>query len=156
MKKYYKFLIVALPFFAIAVFLFLFGHKLALAPENIGDYKMKELKINGQIINVEIADTIEKQEKGLSGRQSLPENQGMLFVFATSDYYSFWMKDMKFGLDFIWINGNEIMEVTRKVKPEDYQPPKSLVPENKVDKVLEINAGTVEKAGIKAGDIVEF
>lgn len=164
MKKYYKILIVALLISIIAIFLFLFGHKPVLAPENFNDYKTEEIKIGDKIINVEIADTVEKRSKGLSGRKSMPENQGMLFVFPAPDYYSFWMKNMNFGLDFIWIKGNEIMEITKNVKPEDYQsastqrgePPKSLVPKNKIDKVLEVNAGMAEKMGIQEGDKVEF
>lgn len=173
MKKYYKILIVALLISIIAIFLFLFGHKPVLAPENFNDYKTEEIKIGDKIINVEIADTVEKRSKGLSGRKSMPENQGMLFVFPAPDYYSFWMKNMNFGLDFIWIKGNEIMEITKNVKPEDYQsastqrgplrpqseasePPESLVPKNKIDKVLEVNAGTAERLGIKEGDVAEI
>ncbi len=155
LKKYYKFTIVALFFLVIAVFLFLFSHKPALAPES-PQMEFKNFKINGHIINVEIADTIEKQTKGLSGRRSLPENQGMLFVFNTPGYYSFWMKDMNFGLDFIWINGDKIVEITENIKPEDYEPPKLLVSKNKIDKVLEVNAGIAEKLGIEEGDRLEF
>jgi len=149
MKKYYKFTIVALFFLVIAVFLFLFSHKPALAPESFNDYKIEEIKIGGKIIKVEIADMPEKQAKGLSGRKFLAENHGMLFVFTSPDHYSFWMKDMNFSLDFIWISGSEIIEITRNVKPEDYQPPRSFTSKNKIDKVLEINAGTAEKLGIE-------
>lgn len=159
-KKYYKFTIVALfflaIFLAIAAFLFLFSHKPALAPESSGGCKVEKIKINGNIINVEIADTVEKQEKGLSGRAALSEDQGMLFIFEYPDHYSFWMKDMNFSLDFIWMKGNEIIEITENVKPEDCEPPESLVPKNKVDKVLEASAGTAERLGIKAGDRLEF
>lgn len=155
MKKYYKFFIVIISFFAV-VFLFFASYKSVLAPEKSDDYKTEEIKIGGKIINVEIADTVEKRSKGLSGRKSMPENQGMLFIFNTSDYHSFWMKDMNFGLDFIWIGGDEVVEIAENVRPEDYQPPKSLVSKNKVDKVLEVNAGTAEYLDIKEGDKVEF
>lgn len=174
MKKYYKFFIIIILFFAV-VTLFFASYRPALAPENT-ESVFRELKINGKIINVEIADTVEKRTKGLSGRQSLPENQGMLFVFATPDYYSFWMKDMNFGLDFIWIRGNEVVEITENVSPEDYQPASSLdqresgratqsnrgepsgtlAPKNKTDKVLEVNAGTAKKLGIETGNNIKF
>jgi len=154
MEKYYKFALAAL--FLIALILFLFNRKSVLAPEFLGDYKTVEIKINGCIINVEIADTAAKRAKGLSGRKSLAENSGMFFVFNRPDYYSFWMKDMNFSLDFIWINGNEIVEITRNVKPEDYQPPNSLVPKNKIDKVLEVNAGVAQQNGIQEGDKLEL
>ncbi|MFH1048936.1 MAG: DUF192 domain-containing protein [Patescibacteria group bacterium] len=175
MRKYYKFITAIAFFLAVALISFLFNYKPALAPEN-PESVFREMKINGQIIKVEIADTVEKRSKGLSGRKSMPENQGMLFVFTTPDHYSFWMKDMNFNLDFIWISGNEIVEITRNVRPEDYEPastpsstssslggranrgepPKSLVPKNKIDKVLEVNAGAVDRLGIKEGDRLEF
>lgn len=136
--------------------MFLAWNKFYSIEENVSEYTIKEVKIKGNIIKVEVADTREKREKGLSGRQSLPENQGMLFVFDTFGYYSFWMKDMNFSLDFIWISGNEIKEITRNVRPEDYQSPKTLSSKNKIDKVIEVNAGLAEKLGIKEGDKLEF
>ncbi|MCX8009506.1 MAG: DUF192 domain-containing protein, partial [Patescibacteria group bacterium] len=86
---------------------------------------------------MELFDTQEKRTRGLSGRDFLPENKGMLFIFEKPDYYTFWMKEMKFPLDFIWIRGDEIVEITENVKPEDYQPPKFFTSKEKVDKVLE-------------------
>lgn len=155
MKKYHKFLILIILFF-IASVLFLLSHKPVLAPENLSAYKTEEIKINGKIINVEVADTPEKQTKGLSDRQSLAENSGMLFVFSEQDYHAFWMKDMNFSLDFIWISGNEITEITKNVRPEDYQLPKTLMPKDKFDKVLEVNADVADRLNIKAGDKIEI
>jgi hypothetical protein len=162
MKKNNK-LIIILVLFLTAALLFFIGHKPVLAPETL-QTELKTLKLNGsdlvaseaRIFKVEIADTDEKRMQGLSGRESLPENQGMLFVFDVSDYHTFWMKDMNFSLDFIWISRNQIVEISRNIKPEDYQPPKTLVPGNKIDKVLEVNAGFAEKIGIKEGDKLEF
>lgn len=65
--------------------------------------KVGEVIINDQKILVEVVDTWPAIYKGLSGRESLAENQGMLFVFPKLDIYEFWMKDMKFPLDIIWI-----------------------------------------------------
>ncbi len=116
-------------------------------------------------LRVEIANNPEDRERGLSGRDSLALNKGMLFVFPEPDNYSFWMKDMNFSLDFIWINNDKIVEITENVKPEDYPSalnsaqsslPKNLVPKNKADKVLEINAGTVKRLNIKVGDKIEI
>lgn len=113
---------------------------------------------------VEIADSPEERERGLSGRESLLKNRGMLFVFSASDNYSFWMKGMKFSLDFIWIEGKKIVEISENIKPEDYdpaltlpdEPAKNLISKNKADKVLEVNAGTVKRLGIKTGDNIEL
>lgn len=155
MEKKHKILSVAL-FFVVLIFPFFFSHKPALVPE-LNQPEFKNIKFSsGVIINAEIVDTPEKQVKGLSGQQSLAEQSGMLFVFEYPDYYPFWMKEMNFGLDFVWIRGNEILEITKNVKLEDYQSPRTLVSKNKADKVLEVNAGTAERFGIKAGDKVEF
>ncbi len=114
--------------------------------------KYKKLVIGDKEILVEIADTWAKRTRGLSQRNFLPENQGMLFLYKEPGFYAFSMREMKFPLDFIWILGDEVVEITEKIKPEDYQPPKSLLPKEKVDKVLEVNAGFVEKFQIKVGD----
>lgn len=155
LKKYFKFSIVVLILLFFMAVLFVLSHKPVLAPEN-STMEYKNIKINGYIINAEIADTLEKQEKGLSGRQTLPEGQGMLFVFGTSGHYSFWMKDMNFSLDFIWISGNEIVEIIKNVQPEGDQPQRILIPKNKIDKVLEVSAGVTDRMGVQEGDKVEF
>lgn len=136
-------------FLAVLIFFFIFFYFYSKP-------NYKKLIIGNTEILVEIADTPEKMKKGLSGRIFLPEKQGMLFVFAEPDYYEFWMKGMKFPLDFIWILGDEIVEITENVKPEDYQPPKTLRPKEKIDKVLEVNAGFVKKFNIKIGDKISF
>jgi hypothetical protein len=118
--------------------------------------KLKTLNINGKEIQVELADTVTKQTLGLSGRNSLPENQGMLFLFSQPAYYSFWMKDMKFALDIVWIANGQIVEISQNVQPQDYQPPNSITPEEKVNIVLEINAGQAQKLDIKVGDKIIF
>ncbi len=118
--------------------------------------QQKILKIGKTQILVEIADTPQKQAQGLSFRKSLPENQGMLFVFEKPSFYYFWMKDMNFPLDFIWINSNEVVDITKNVKPEDFQPPNSFTSRVETDKVLEVNAGFVEKFKIKIGDKISF
>lgn len=155
MGKNYIFSIIII-LLIIAPVLFLISHKSVLAPEEFNGYKTEEIRIGGKTINVEIADTQEKRIQGLSGRQSLAENQGMLFIFNTPDHYAFWMKGMNFSLDFIWIRGNEVIEITRNVKPEDYEPPKTLVSKDKIDKVLEVNAGVADRLNIKAGDKIEI
>ncbi|MGB9911316.1 MAG: DUF192 domain-containing protein [Microgenomates group bacterium] len=117
---------------------------------------LKKITIGNTEILVEIADTPEKRERGLSERDFLPENQGMLFIFEKPDYYSFWMKGMRFPLDFVWINGDTVVEITQNVKPEDLQPPKVLKPSQPVDKVLEINNGVVKRYGINVGDKIKI
>lgn len=163
--KYFLLLLI----FPIFVFSALAASKIVIEQQNftptITHPELKILRIGKGAINVEVADTAAKQEKGLSGRQSMPQDQGMLFVFQKPGYYSFWMKDMKFSLDFVWISGGEVTEITEGVDPADYQSVsassrggqlKNLVPQKEVDKVLEVNAGTVKRLGIKIGDAIRL
>lgn len=121
---------------------------------------LAKLEINGHILKVEIADTQSKRSKGLGGRSNLPEDQGMLFVFDRADKYPFWMKGLKFPLDFIWIRGDQVLDILPNVQPpEDGQLDESLpIYQSRVeiDKVLEINGGVAEKLGLKIGDTVKI
>lgn len=110
---------------------------------------------------VEIADTPEKQQKGLSGRKSLPEDQGMLFVFNPPDTrVSFWMKGMLIPLDFIWINDSEVVQFHENIPPPEPNTPDSeltlITPDVPVDSVLEVNAGFVEKNDIEVGVSIDI
>lgn len=120
------------------------------------------LKINNNIFEVEIADTDKKREKGLSDRASLATNSAMLFIFDTSATQGFWMKDMAFDIDIIWIDASKkIIDIERNVSKNSYNEinpklSKTLFSPAPIKYVLEINAGLSEKLNIKVGDAVEF
>jgi len=59
---------------------------------------------NGRVVTAEIAKTEEERARGLMFRDRLGENEGMLFIFEEPDFYSFWMKNMKFPIDIIWLS----------------------------------------------------
>lgn len=111
------------------------------------------LKINNAVLNIEIADTTEKREDGLSGRENLPENQGMLFPFEKEDYYSFWMKDMDFPIDIIWIgNDLKIVDIAENISPKTY--PKNFKPSRPAKYAIETNAYWIRNNNIKIGDYI--
>ena len=117
----------------------------------------EQLNIDSATFNVEIASTVLEQTRGLSFRPSLGANDGMLFIFTTGSVQSFWMKDMNFPLDMIWISGNTVVGFAQNApaEPGVLAPILSTVysPAN-TDKVLEVNAGTVAKYNIRVGDAV--
>ena len=76
--------------------------------QDLTTHPISAVQIAGQTIKVEIADTDAKRELGLSGHAPLSDTQGMLFVFDTPGIYSFWMKDMLFPLDIIWLAPSEV------------------------------------------------
>lgn len=120
--------------------------------------KKASVKIRNQEFKVEIADTTYLRSQGLSGREFLPEDAGMLFIFGSSTVQTFWMKGMKFPLDIIWIRDNRIAGIEKNVPPEPGTPTFGLKLYNSpgpVDKVLEVNAGVANKYGFEVGDLVE-
>src|SRR3989344_3587537 len=79
------------------------------------------VKIAGEKIHVMLALTPIEQQQGLSGRDGLKDDEGMLFVFANSGEHLFWMKDMKFPIDIIWLNDNrEVIYIKKNARPELY------------------------------------
>lgn len=111
--------------------------------------------IGGTPISVEIADTDFLRERGLSGRESLGPEEGMLFVFPTEGLYQFWMKDMRFSIDIVWLDAEyRIADVHQRVNPETY--PEIFTPKVKAQYVLELPAGFFENHQLKAGNILEI
>ncbi len=111
--------------------------------------------IKEQKIYVEIADSPEEKKQGLSGRESLAEDRGMLFIYSELGNYSFWMKEMKFNLDFVFINDQKVVDLKENIPfPKEGEEPQTIRAEAEFDKVLEINQGMIEKLGIKVGDEV--
>ena len=114
--------------------------------------------INEQTYKLTVVKEQEDQQLGLSKYSSLPQDHGMLFEFPKADYYNFWMKDMKFPIDIIFINGDKIVSIAKNVpapkKAEEDLP--LYQPEGPANKVLEISAGLAEKNGYKKGDTVKI
>lgn len=111
------------------------------------------LKINDHKFSVEIADISEKRSRGLGKRENLCPDCGMLFAFPSLGEYSFWMKDMNFPLDIIWIANEKIIYLARNISPELAG---TINPGIKADKVLEINGGLSDKYGLREGDEIKF
>lgn len=117
--------------------------------------------INGKVISVEIAETNEEREKGLSGVASLEANSGMLFVFDDGgNIPTFWMKGMIMPIDILWISDGKIIRIDKNVPA-----PAPNTPDNKlktysagqpVNYVLEVTAGFSDSNSIKVGDDVSF
>ena len=116
-----------------------------------GYKKNNRVCINENCFQVEIAESGGEKRRGLSFRESLPEGSGMLFVYDKEDYYSFWMKDMNFPIDIIWINKEkEVVHIERNLQPCGTDSCKGYKPSQKAMYVLEINPGLDIKIGDKA------
>src|SRR4051812_16025786 len=83
--------------------------------------QLHPLAIGGTTIYVTVADTPAKQEHGLSDTESLPPDQGMLFVFPRSGVYAFWMKNMHYALDMLWLDEQgRVVYIAADVSPDTY------------------------------------
>ncbi len=106
-------------------------------------------------LTAEVVSTKSSRAQGLSGRTKMKDNEGMLFIFDAPGKYGFWMKDMLFALDIVWINNNGVVvSIERNVTPESY--PKAFINHVDANYVLEINAGLSEKFGLYLGSKVKF
>jgi uncharacterized membrane protein (UPF0127 family) len=106
--------------------------------------------------NVEMATTMVEQSCGLSGRSELMDGDGMLFLFGSGSIQSFWMKDMNFPIDIIWISKGKVVGFAQNAPipvpgAQLWQLPIFNSPPG-VDTVLEVPAGTVAKDHIQVGD----
>jgi uncharacterized membrane protein (UPF0127 family) len=120
--------------------------------DNISELKKGTLSINEKKINIEIASSDNDQYRGLSNRESLCDNCGMLFNFSDHDERTFVMRDMKFPLDIIFINDNKIINIASDLAPEGNKPTRTYSSQGKANRVLEVNGGYCDKNSIKVGD----
>ncbi len=122
------------------------------------ELKRAEVKIGNTILNVEVANTVLEKARGLSGRDGLGENEGMLFAFGEPGVQVFWMKGMKFPLDMIWIRGGKIVGFSKNVinpQPQTSLTETKTVPSpDLIDTVIEVGSGTVDRLKLNIGDAV--
>lgn len=111
--------------------------------------------LGGEALVLEIADTDALHTRGLSGHKPLAENEGMLFVFPKDGLYGFWMKDMLFPLDILWLDSEyRIIDVREGATPESY--PQIFTPSTPARYVLELSSGFFSKHKLKNGNILEI
>ena len=126
-------------------------------PKTIKEEKasINYVKINDTIVEVDIASNDVERAKGLSGRANLREYSGMLFIFDKLSRNMFWMKDMNFPIDIIWLDENKkIVYIKENLSPKTY--PEVFGPEAYTMYVLEVNSGFAKKHNIKLGDQASF
>ena len=111
----------------------------------------------GEEIPVEVADTLKKRSLGLGQRTSLKKGWGMLFVFEKRKPHRFWMKDMQFPLDIIWLDNHRIVHIIHNAKPVySRDEPEGMTSPVSVNFVLEIAAGRATKLRLKTGQRMKF
>ncbi|HET6808105.1 MAG TPA: DUF192 domain-containing protein [Nitrososphaera sp.] len=121
-------------------------------------YRQVNVIVNGVVLVADIAATDEQRTKGLSVKESLAENEAMLFVLDNEGEHTFWMKNMKFPIDIIWIDTDKtVVHIEHNLQPcssELFCP--TYKPNDESLYVLETVGGFAERHDIVKGTIVEF
>jgi len=119
-----------------------------------------DLKIGGEELKLEVADTPALRSRGLMGRSSLGQNGGVLFVFDQSGIYPFWMKNTLIPLDIIWLDEKgQIVYMKENAEPCSGIVDaicRAILPGKIARYVIELNGGMVEKLGLQTGDLIEL
>jgi uncharacterized membrane protein (UPF0127 family) len=111
--------------------------------------------VGSQSFVVELADTVSEREQGLSERDSMPQNHGMLFDFKQDGIWKMWMLKMRFNLDMAWLDANgKVVYIRENLTPDTF--PNVFIPDSNARYVLEVNAGSLKAAGLKVGDTVRL
>lgn len=120
----------------------------------VPDHSHQQIQIEDQMLSVEVVNTPESISQGLSGRTDIGSD-GMLFVFPSKQHVSFWMPDMLFDLDLVWIAEDTVIGITEQVphplpntpleRLPTYRPPAA------VEMVLEVEAGKATQLHLKPG-----
>ena len=118
-------------------------------------------RIGGASYSVDMAVLPEERRQGLSGREHMAQDAGMLFVFEEEQQLHFWMKEMRFPLDIIWIDAQcRLVGVSAEVPTPVPNAGNDEIPRAQSPLparfVLEVNAGEAARNGLSAGDAVEF
>ncbi len=120
---------------------------------------MQTITIGSATIQAEVEDTDASREQGLSGRTSLADGAGMLFIFDAPGKYGFWMKDMNFNIDMVFITASGMVAtIAADASPEGYRrdPSHVFYPAEDVQDVLELPAGYAAAHDIAVGSQVTF
>lgn len=112
--------------------------------------------INGEMIELEVAQTPEQQAKGLMYRLSLEKNRGMLFPFAQPLMARFWMKNVSIPLDMIFLKDGIVKAVLLNVPPCAVDPCPVYGPNTMVNQVIELAGGRAKELGVKEGDKIKI
>ena len=116
--------------------------------------RVTELRLGDKTIKAVVAKTEGEKSQGLSGKQKIADNEGMFFPFDQEGQYYFWMQNMHFPIDIVWLDKDyKIVDLTKNLKPDSY--PNSITSQKPAQFILEINAGLSDKYQLKIGDTVD-
>jgi len=146
-----------LVFFLIILFPIVYNEFGSVLAQQQEQNQTASVSVGGVNLLASLSTTPESQAKGLAIKDSLEETEGMLFIFESPQKYSFWMKDMKFPIDIIWINSaGKIVHIENNLQPCIFLLPcPSYTPKDDSLYVLEVVSNFTNKFNINIGDDVD-
>ena len=149
-----RLLLIVIALIVLIVPIFVWRSSTPVSPESSG-YRQMPVQLGGTTLTADVADNESQRELGLSGRAGLPEGTGMLFVFQVDGQHAFWMKDMLFSIDMIWLSPEKkVVYIAANARPESY--PSSYMPESASRYVIEVPAGWAARHNVAIGSVAQF
>ncbi|MBP9762667.1 DUF192 domain-containing protein [Patescibacteria group bacterium] len=120
--------------------------------------EIQSVTIAGKPYRLEVVRTDAAREQGLSNRPALLPGTGMRFVFETPDRYTFWMKNMRFPIDIIFVQDGTIVNIANNLPypKTSTETPASVRPPQAFTEAIELPAGDADKLGLKIGQRIDL
>ncbi len=110
--------------------------------------------MNGEVIQLEVAETQQQKAIGFMFRPEIPDDRGMLFSFDPPRQVSFWMKNVRVPLDMVFLRDGEVVAIAADVPPCTSDPCPTYGPPELIDSVIELRGGRAAELGLQAGDAI--
>jgi uncharacterized membrane protein (UPF0127 family) len=144
--------VILVPIFLISFYLLQEEKPFSVGGETVGE---DIVRIGSARISVEVVESSEERKLGLSNRNELSANEGMLFVFEEVGAHGIWMRNMKFPIDIVWISEDlYVVDIKKRATPDSY--PNIFYPKENARYVLEVNDRFTEVWNIGIGDKVSI
>jgi uncharacterized membrane protein (UPF0127 family) len=121
-------------------------------------FKKEKITLDGKTISVEVAESEPQHERGLMFRKSMPENDGMLFIFSNEDVRYFWMKNTYIDLSIGYFDKEKTLIDIQEMKAASMMEtrPPSYPSAKPAMYALEMNKGWFAKNKVKVGQKFQF
>ena len=135
----------------------LLGAMTAPAPSGAGPAVIPLRLPSGKVLQSEVMVKDEDRAMGLMFRASLPKDHGMLFLFDQPDFHTIWMKNCKFPIDIVWLDGDRrVVDIAPAVPPCKADPCPVYQPMRRATYVVEMNAGEAGREKVARGAVLDF
>ena len=122
----------------------------------VNDNEFVEASIGDSEITLEVVRSDEDKAQGLSGKPYIDDDYGMLFTYSRTGKRSFWMNEMNFPIDIIWVENGEVVGLSQNVEVYDEGEVNRVEADVYSDQVIEVAAGYCGRHGVEVGDEVGY